>query len=71
MIYLAKYNTYYVSQISSHDLPLQCMFSDNHRERGNVLEGHKAAGTPYQPRMKFNKAKTSKCMSRVVCQMQN
>ena len=41
--------------------------SDNRREKGKVLERHKAAGTPTQPRIKINKAKTFKYTSRVVC----
>ena len=38
--------------------------SDDHRERGKVLERHKAAGTPVKPGMKINKTKKFKYMSR-------
>ena len=39
--------------------------SDNHNERGKVLERHKVTSAAAQPKMKIDKAKTFKYMSRV------
>ena len=46
----------HVHHNSVHLISRSSACSDNHRGRGKVLEGHKAAGTPAQTRMKNKKA---------------
>ena len=57
--------------VLAHLISRSSTCSENHRDRGNVLERHKAASMSAQPRRNITKAKTFKYMRRLVCQIQN